>query len=113
MNPCKLILNRQVFHGRQPDYFKYFINLYLNNSGYVPCLLLINSAFSADVKIIIILVYTCVGISVTKYFGHTTDFLDYVLINPSKFDWWYCSFFFGSDNLSDIHPVKGNSYSVT
>lgn len=53
--------------------------------------------FSADLKVIVILVYTAVGISITKYFGNTSSFLDIVLVNPSKFDLWYCSFFFGSE----------------
>ncbi len=52
---------------------------------------------TADMKVIIILVYTAIGIVVSKYFGHTTAFLDVVLVNPSRFDLWYCSFFFGSE----------------
>jgi len=56
-----------------------------------------NPAFSVNVKIIVILVYTSVCISITKYFGHTTDFLDHIVVNPTKFDMWYCSFFFGSE----------------
>jgi uncharacterized protein len=55
------------------------------------------SSFSIESKVIIILIYTAVGISITKYFGNTTDFLDYILVNPNKFDMWYCLFFFGSE----------------
>jgi len=62
------------------------------------------TAFSVELRIIIILVYSCVGISITKYFGHTTDFLDHVLVNPSRFDLWYCSFFFGSD-IAQFHSM--------
>lgn len=56
-----------------------------------------DKGFKADMQIIIILVYTAVGISITKYFGHTTDFLDHVVKNPNSFDLWFCSFFFGSE----------------
>ena len=60
--------------------------------------------FSIDARVVIILIYTSVCISITKYFGHTTDFLDQVLVNPSKFDLWYCSFFFGSD-IGKFHSM--------
>lgn len=56
-----------------------------------------DTTFSIDLKIIIILVYTAVGISITKYFGNTTDYLDHIIVNPNRFDFWYCSFFFSSD----------------
>jgi len=56
-----------------------------------------NPSQSIDARIITILVYTSICIAVTKYFGHTTDFLDHIVVNPTKFDMWYCSFFFGSD----------------
>jgi hypothetical protein len=54
-------------------------------------------ALSLDIKVIIILVYTAIGISVVKYFGNTALFLDVVVHNPTKFDLWYCSFFYGSE----------------
>lgn len=63
-----------------------------------------NQTFSIEIKIIIILVYTAIGISITKYFGNTTDYLDHIIINPNKFDLWFCSFFFGSD-LGRFHSM--------
>ncbi|MEI6683806.1 MAG: CPBP family intramembrane glutamic endopeptidase [Bacteroidota bacterium] len=63
-----------------------------------------DGSLPVEYRIIVILVYTSVGITITKYFGHTTDFLDQVLVNPSKFDWWYCSFFFGTD-IGKFHSM--------
>ncbi len=56
-----------------------------------------STRFSPEARVIVILVYTAVCISITRYFGHTSDFLDHILVNPNKFDVWYCSFFFGSE----------------
>ncbi len=61
-------------------------------------------SFSVEFKLIVILVYAAVSISITKYFGHTSDFLNIVLVNPSKFDLWYCSFFFGSE-IGKFHSM--------
>lgn len=47
-------------------------------------------------KVIIILIYTAIGLSITKYFGDTVFYLDYVTDNPTEFQKWYCSYFFGS-----------------
>jgi len=79
----------------------YFSNLFLttwkDTERQSTSTISLKPAFSVEWKVIIILVYTAVGISITKYFGNTTDYLDHVLVNPNKFDFWYCSFFFGSD----------------
>jgi membrane protease YdiL (CAAX protease family) len=80
---------------------KYFSDLFLNtwreNETASTSCIAGNPSFSVNGRIIVILVYISVSISVTKYFGHTTDFLDHIIVNPTKFDLWYCSFFFGSD----------------
>lgn len=53
-----------------------------------------------DSRLIIILAYSPIAIILTKYFGHTTDFLGSVTVNPGRFDFWFCSFFFGSEEGS-------------
>lgn len=54
--------------------------------------------FSADWKIIIILVYTAVGVTIARYYGNTAYFLNIIVNKPTGFDLWYCSFFFGSES---------------
>jgi uncharacterized protein len=60
--------------------------------------------FSPDIKILVILIYTAIGISITRYFGNTSDFLGPILQNPAKFSMWYCGFFFGSE-IGKFHSM--------
>jgi membrane protease YdiL (CAAX protease family) len=49
-----------------------------------------------DKKTILILIYTAVGLSITKYFGNPIFYLNYITTDPTDFQKWYCSYFFGS-----------------
>jgi uncharacterized protein len=80
---------------------RYFSDLFLStwkeNESFSASYITSKRSSFVDIRIIIILIYTAVGISITKYFGHTSDFLDHIVVNPTTFDQWYCSFFFGSE----------------
>lgn len=57
-----------------------------------------------DIRIILILCYAAVAVTIPRYFGHTQDLLPYLLDHPSRFTLWFCSTFFGSD-LGRFHSM--------
>jgi hypothetical protein len=57
-----------------------------------------------DRKVIVILVYVAVALSITKYFGNTNAYLSWLLDKPGKFGHWYFGFFFGSES-GELHSM--------
>ena len=80
------------------QYFKeFFLKTWRESEEESRQSVILQEGFSPNLKILIILVYAAVGISITRYFGNTAIFLPSLIVNPGKFGWWYCSFFFGTE----------------
>ncbi len=57
-----------------------------------------------DKKVVLILIYTAVGLSLVRYFGRPAFYLNCITENSSNFQKWYYSYFFSS-SMGNFHSL--------